>query len=233
MRHLALAFFLLSGSLCPAGDLTGKITPPGKCKAIKAVSRMMKLEYEGKINSNTGEYVIKKLPAGKVDLVLTLPEGAINGVDLGLEVYDQDQAPFTEEDKATLTKWIVDNFKLGKEFENKGRPIYFNGNAKHCNVLVEKIRDRAFHAGKNQAVYRVEIWLFDKMYGTWRKRAHAEKVVLRERIPLSEYNRKSYFFDPKLGGIEVKGKGKTTTFDYTIPDKLDASMGKLGTPAGK
>ncbi|MEW6357223.1 MAG: hypothetical protein AB1696_12915 [Planctomycetota bacterium] len=226
MRRLALAFLLVSGSHCLAADLTGKITPPGKCAAVKAVSRMMKLEYEGTINSNTGEYVIKKLPAGKVDLVVTLGNGVIEGVDLTLEPHDQANEPFSDEDKATITKWIVDNFALGKEFENKGRPLYFSGNGQHCNVLVEKIRDRAFHAGKDQAVYRVEIWLFDKMYGTWRKRAHREKVIVRERLSLSDCKRRAFFFDPKLGGIEVKDEGKATTFDYAIPDKLDASMGK-------
>jgi len=231
--HVTAATRLLSGlcllqlaASCLAGDLTGTIRPPGACRSVKAVSRPMKLEYEGVIDAKTGRFEIRNLPAGRLDLVLALDGAVLHGVDLDMGPHDAADAKLTDDDRKTISTWIVDNFRLGKEFENKGRPIYIVGNGKHCKVLVEKIRDRAFHAGKGQAVYRVEIWVFDKLYGTWRKRAHAEQVVLRERLPMADFRKRAYFFDPKVGGIEVGGKGEITTLEYVIPQTLGPSMGK-------
>jgi len=187
----------------------------------------MRLEFKGRIDPQTGVFVIDNLVDGTYDLVLTTKEGVIEGVDLRPPPGTECDKPLTEEDKQKIAKWIADNFALGKEFENKGRAIYIEGNGKCCKALVEKIRDRPFHASKGDGIWRVEIWIFDNLYGVWRKRQRSALVIQRKRMPLAELRKLVHVFDPKLGGIDIVGGKSVKDFTYQLPDKFTRDMGKV------
>jgi len=210
--------------------ISGKIMPPGKCTAVSAFSRDMHLETKGEINTNTGEFVVKNLVPGTYDLILTTKDATIEGVNLAIDDYLRSEKPLTEKDKEIISTWITDNFAMGKEFENKGRAIYIQGNGEHVKALVEKLRDRAFHSGRNEVTWRAEIWQFDKHYGTWQKRQRGALTLRRLRMKIPDYEKMTWVFDPKLGGIVVKDGEDVKGFVYEIPKQFTPAMGKV---AGK
>jgi hypothetical protein len=107
------------------------------------------------------------------------------------------------------------------QFEDVVEILEVRGNVQHAAVLLNKVRTRPFvNSRPGEVVWRAELWHFERPDETWVK-AQDESfgVLYRERIPKTEYDRKSVTFDPALGGISFEGK---TTVD----------LGRIAPPAG-
>jgi len=228
-----------------AATIKGKISPPGRCRAIRAVDRKMLKSYDGKYSIGkageaekkmekhqanydpaTGEFTLSGLLPGTYDLVLDIGEGVIEGVNLKLDFTDQSDEPFTDDDKQEVLDYIT---KSQKDFyENKVRGLYVDGNGKHCKALMERIRDKTFHADNGDITWRAEVWIFDNKTGAWVPRGRSGvDLVIRERLKRELFQKELHVFDPKLGGIKLKKDSDEVKIEYTIPDKITAEMGKV------
>jgi len=97
-------------------------------------------------------------------------------------------------------------------------------------VLVEKIRDEKTTLPSRQPfiIWRVELFTFEKAYDQWSKVAHTEFVLYRKRMPVPEFDKMNWVFEPALGGIELTEKEPAAARDYEIPERLDPALGKVG-----
>ena len=116
---IAGAVILLS-ALADAATIKGKISPPGRCRAIRAVDRKMLKSYHGRydigkagqaakemsasakqaaLDTATGEFTLSGLLPGTYDLVLDIGEGVIEGVNLKLDPDDDNDPPPAEADE--------------------------------------------------------------------------------------------------------------------------------------
>jgi len=245
MRTLVtlLCATLFLSALADAATIKGKISPPGRCRTIRAVDRKMLKTYEGKydigkaaeaeksmkryqgnLDVTTGEFILSGLLPGTYDLVLDIGEGVIEGVTLKLDLADQSDEPLTDDDKHEVLDYIAKT----EFYENKVRGLYVEGNGKHCKALMERIRDKPFHADNGDATWRADVWIFDNKTGAWVPRGISGKdLVIRERLKRELFQKELHVFDPKLGGIRLKKDSDEVTVNYTVPEKIGPEMGKV------
>jgi len=220
-----------------AGSISGTITPPDRCLSVVAVDRFPKSRskipkrlawptYKGEYDSETGKYTIGNLPDGKYDLIIGVPGGRIEGADLTLEEYERVRSPLTEKDQKQIRD-IIKN--LPERFCNKWRPLAIDGNHRHAKVLMELIRDRAFHSDRGgEIIWRIEVWKYANMYAAWRQVQRNVKVLRRERFnPGSQFFNLLCVFEPKLGAIGVRGGKNVKGVDYEVPEKFDPGKGAV------
>jgi hypothetical protein len=122
----------------------------------------------------------------------------------------------------------LDSVRQVDRFCEHVRPLAAHGTRQRAFVLVEKARLKSFYAGSGQAIYRVEIWQFNRVGPIWDKPTKGVRVLQRHRFKTQgELQRLGVLFEPRLGGIQVL-KGKSVTdIEYTIPAKWDDAMGKV------
>lgn len=107
------------------------------------------------------------------------------------------------------------------------RPLCAHGTTKAAFVLVELARLRDFYAGSGQAIYRVEVWPFERVGPVWEQPTKGIRVLQRHRLGKADYLQLGAFFEPQLGGLKIL-KGKSIAdIRYTIPDAWDDAMGKV------
>ncbi len=238
---------LFAQSFCEAATIKGKISPPGRCQAMRVVNRALLKSYEGKYsigkaaksekamadaarqgsyNPQTGEFSFSGLLPGTYDIILELGDATLEGVNLKMDFDDQADEPLTDECRQDVLDYIIKSRK--DFFENKVRGLYVEGNGKHCKALMERIRDKPFHNDNGDITWRVEIWIFDNRTGAWVPRGRSGvDVVMRQRMKLEQFQKVTHVFDPKLGGLRLKKEDDEVTIDYTIPAKITADMGKV------
>lgn len=247
IKVFAVILVFILQAFCEAATIKGKILPPGRCRGMRIVNRALLKSYDGKysigkaaqaqkkmeemaakggFNPHTGEFNFTGLLPGTYDIILELGDATIEGVNMKLDFEDQSDEPLTEEDKQAVLDYIRKSQK--DFFENKVRGLYVEGNGKHCKVLMERIRDKPFHADAGDVTWRVEIWIFDNRTGAWVPRGRSGvDLVLRERMKAEQFKKVTHLFDPKLGGIKLKKESDEVTIEYTIPEKFTAEMGKI------
>lgn len=80
------------------------------------------------------------------------------------------------------------------------------GDADRAVALLQLIRDRDFHAGKGEVIWRAELWYFEFQDGGWAKVSQQSKVLDRQRFASRgqylEYVRPIRFV-PKLGRAQT------------------------------
>ena len=180
------------------------------------------LSVDDEEDTATFDYVFKtkKLTAERLDLS---------------EFFDPDEVVSEERKNKVVSKLMgvakliekLASLKKVDRFCDHVRPLYARGTKEKAFVLVEKARLRDFHAGSGQAIYRVEVWPFERVGAVWNKLTKGVRVLQRHRLGKAEYEKLGAFFEPKLGGIKVL-KGKSVSdVRYTIPDKWDDTLGKV------
>ena len=231
-----LCLCLLFSAAAWAGSVSGVITNPGKCAGVSAVlrggtvTRLKIKEHRGRFDPKTGKFAIGKLPDGVYSLRVRLKGGGmIDGAPMKLDEDETSDRPMTEEDREAIKDFVL-NYPVS--FCDVFRPIKIEGNGEFARVLVEKIRHRDYHSGKKgDIIWRVEVWKFENHTGAWTRSQHGWVVLARERIPRTMkhdvFRGLRWLFDPKLASSEVYGKDAVRGVKYTIPDKLDASLGKI------
>ena len=115
-------------------------------------------------------------------------------------------------------------------FTNRNRPLWLHGTRENARVLMELVRDRKFHSGKDEIILRIEVWPFHWAAGGWDKSRKGVVVIDRVRTTRQKYEKMTRLFDPALGGLKI-ADNKDITINYELPAKLDASMGVVP-PAG-
>ncbi len=117
-----------------------------------------------------------------------------------------------------------------RRFTDRNRPLWLHGTREDARVLMELIRDRKFHSGKDEIILRIEVWPFQWAAGGWDKPRKGVVVIDRVRTTREKYEKMTRLFDPALGGLKI-ADNKDITINYELPAKLDASMGVVP-PAG-
>ena len=217
--------------------ITGTLTPPERVREVRLINRQDPQNYPAKqlrvfraaFDRETGRFVAERLPQGYYDLIVETTVGQIDGVDLrdtpdrfDLAPDREPQAPLTEKD----LKWIDDHLQHMRTFENKKRLLFVNGNATRARALVEKIRDEAttLPSEEPEAIWRVEVWRFQKQYGAWSRTAW--EVVYRQRMPLRQFRQLNWTFEPALGGLPSAPGSTTDIGQYAIPERFDPEKGR-------
>ena len=202
--HWATMLCLLPALSAPlhAGSITGAI-PAGKTlsKAV-AVDRQSGKKFTGTVIGATGRFVIDDVPFGTYDLLLDFGEARVEGVNFQVPASDyEEEQPLSDEDVAVIKEKILGMNK----FEDQIEIMSIQGNIQHAVILLNKLRTKEFYAAKpGEIIWRAEVWHFERPEETWLKVQDEMFIVLyRERIPRSEYDRKSLTFDPRYGGLQV------------------------------
>jgi len=170
------------------------------------------------------DYVIetKKFTVKNLDTSKFLEEGQ--------EVTEQEKDDLTRRylHFEKLLERINDVCKVSR-FENKIRALYVHGMRKHARVFIEMGRDKAFYNSGDKVTWRVEIWDFLWKGDVWDNPNKMQLTVERAKIPVMDFRKMTWVFDPRLGAIEVVGGADVTEFNYRLPDPLTSAMGKVST----
>lgn len=104
-------------------------------------------------------------------------------------------------------------------FYDRCEILLLQGNADRAVGLTQLVRDRDFHAGKGEVIWRAELWYFEFQNGGWAKVSQQNKVLDRQRFAsrekLQEYLRPIRFV-PKLAGVSA-GRVELTANDLIAP----------------
>jgi hypothetical protein len=103
--------------------------------------------------------------------------------------------------------------------------MVISGNCQHAAVVLSKKRTTPFYESKpGEMIWRLELWHFDKPEDDWIKSQEYLAIgFYRERLPKSEFEKKSLTLDPALGGIKLTAKEKAVDVGKVTP-----SAGKPG-----
>jgi len=168
------------------------------------------------------------------DLNLASGELKVERFDFSPYIEEGEILPPEKRDKLLRTKLRIDKLtdavtktlKVSR-FMDTNRPLLIHGTKDEAVILMELSRKTTFYAEQgDQVIWRVETWPYQWKYTVWHKPNKGLTVWQRLRVSAAEFAKMGYVYDPSLGGIAVKA-GETTTVDYTLPDKLPASLGKM------
>jgi hypothetical protein len=199
---LVLLAALASPASVSAGSITGSI-PPGKLltKAV-TIDRQSNKTYTGKVNAETGQFVIDDLPAGTYDCLFDFGDARLEGVNFQVppSEYEEEQ-PLSEDDVDVIKTKVLGMNK----FEDQVEVLAIEGNIQHAVILLNKLRTKPFYESKpGEVIWRAELWHFERPEETWLKVQDEMFIVLyRERIQRSLYDKKSLTFDPRYGGLKI------------------------------
>ncbi len=176
-----------------------------------------------------------KLPAkANYDLRIDLADGRVlQGVDLGwynAQPPAQDAGELSDDDREDI-RVIVQEVP---GFYNRNELLLLSGNHDRATLLVQLIRDSAFHSDKGgEIVWHIELWYFKNQHGGWEKVQQQNKVLRRERF------RSQRAFDddagkirwlPALGAVHLSEQAEKK--EITLPvDALSAH--KVTAPASQ
>lgn len=164
----------------------------------------------------------EKLPAGRYDLVVLLDRQVRLEGFCYPPVLEFD--PFLRQANGppeSVARQVTQDIVKSKQYENKVRPLFMEGNDKAVRVLMQLLRDEAtsFDAefGEPVATLRYEVWQYQNRYGGWtkEKRTRVFQRVLLSKRELQDW---TWLWDPRLGGIEIQGK--PVQLDYELPARF-------------
>ena len=211
-----------------------------KAKGTYVVDNLAPREYDLVIETAEGRIEGVKLHVpgeekqATYDLNLGTGELKIERFDFSPYIEEGEILPPEKRDKLIRTKLrinkLVDRIKKTLKvarFMDTNRPLVIHGTRERAVALMELSRTTTFYAEKgDQIIWRVESWPFEWKYTVWHKPRKGLKVWQRLRVPVSQFSKLGYVYDPRLGGIAVKA-GETTAFDVTLPERLPGSLGKV------
>jgi hypothetical protein len=159
------------------------------------------------------KWVFENLPPGRYDLLI-MAQGRvrIEGWHYA-PVLEFD--PFLPPDATTdddTRRFITEHVENSRHYENKVVPLYMGGDAKVVRVLVMLIRDKPTSYEPGAGTIRHEIWQYTWTYGGWEKQRRT-RVMDRILLQVSELRRWTWLWDPRLGGIEVKGSPRALRYE--------------------
>jgi len=177
------------------------------------------------VHAGEGKWVFNNLAPGKYDLVILARDRIrVEGwYYTPVLEFDPIFPPTATTDDETA-EFIVDHIKKSPHYENKVVPLYLGGDKKAVRILVMLIRDKVTSyesESAGAATMRHEIWQYDWNYGGWVKNRRT-RVLDRILMHRDELRKWTWLWDPTLGGIEVKNRPLTVT--YQIPPTGDQKL---------
>jgi hypothetical protein len=244
MKISLLIFIVLVMSFVPqtdAGSITIKL-PQGMVadKATATTEKLPQSSLNGKIKGNTITFA-DALPGSKYEVQITLKDGSVlQGVDMGWYSIVPDKPgaeALNDDDKQQMT----DVLKKVLSFYNINDVVVIQGNHNRAVMLVQLVRDKAFHSDKggDEVIWRPELWYFENHHGGWEKVQQTDRVLRRERYPSHD----AYHavidhirWTPELGGLRPTPKSPDVT--VTLPADAGVAIPPPGgapatTPAAK
>ena len=226
---MAMSALVASVPASQAGEIVGRVSPPESVKAVSVIQRLKNTmkqirrnETPAELDKKTGEFVARGIAEGVYDLLIETSKGAIEGVDLSLE--GGAEKALAKED----AQQVRDRIAKMDEFMNRKKPLVLTGNDRYCKALMDLRRDRVHHMGSD-LIWRVEIWQFENLFGSWQLRGQGmkgRKVLHRVNASREKIEALSYLFEPRLGGIRVTGNQPVKLPPYQIPDDWEAHPGR-------
>jgi hypothetical protein len=179
-------------------------------------------------SAGNGKWVFENLEKGQYDLVImaagrTRIEGFTYVPVLEFDPFFPPDAEAADE----VRKFITEDIRKSRHYENKVEPLYMGGDDKTVRVLVMLIRDKpTSYEGTmpGAATMRFEVWQYDWQYGGWVKNKRT-KVLHRVILTRGELRQWTWLWDPKLGGIEMDGTSKSIR--YEMPARSDSKLNGL------
>lgn len=196
-----LSFGVASHAHAQTGSIRGTIEPAGQATLVVATNRTSNQKFPGKLNANASEFSIDQLPSGaKYDLVIDYGQARLEGISLSVPAsdYEEEQA-LTRDDVEVIREKALSMNK----FEDQVEILAIEGNIQHAAILLNKVRTKPFvNSRPGEAVWRVELWHFERPEETWVKVQDELFLTLyRERLQKSAYDQKSLTFTTALGGL--------------------------------
>ncbi len=186
MKHLIyllMGWIAISNAARGAADnyqihLAGAATQP----ISKAVATAQGLRSDIQGARQGKDWVFTPLLADVAyDLRVELADGTIfQGVDLGWytpQVPKADAEPLSEQDRRDM-----DEICTVPSFYDQTQILMLRGTHERAVGLVQLVRERDFHAGNGQVIWRVELWYFQFQAGGWERISQAQRVLRRERL---------------------------------------------------
>ena len=224
-----------------AGDVTGRIVPPGRVRSIRAVRRDTGKTFSpGQFNAADGSFAFRGLVGeADYDLIVETTDGRrFEGISLSfaderllrlaaerrrqLGLPPEGDAPFTSADMEELLRMVREM----KDFMEVRRVLYVRGMGRRATMLVELMRTRDFYDRKDgQVIWRIELWYFQKHFGGWERIANMERVLERRRIARAAWQAIDVEYYPQIS-VHVDAEGRSPAVIFTLPDAPDASRGR-------
>jgi hypothetical protein len=232
-RLPAFAFTLLAVMTLSARAADYQILvklPEGvQAKSAVATARELKLDVTGKIDGRKITFD-KVLPETPYDVKITMDDGKIWwGVDMGwysLEPAKPNAEPLGDDDREEIRKICQDV----NSFYNHTDILIVNGTHQRATLLVQPMRDSAFHSDKGgEVIWRVELWYFQNQHGGWEAIKQVSKVLRRERFKTAkEYHAEAdkIRWMPALGGIRASKTELIKNVVVEMPQEKDATPAK-------
>ncbi|MEE8451008.1 MAG: hypothetical protein V3R99_03805 [Thermoguttaceae bacterium] len=234
---LATCFLLLAfgADIAPAADLTLEL---GNSDGVTLVGALNRWDRDGNLrrpvnpkakidspgldavakHAGGNRWVFDNLPPGRYDLLI-LAKGPmrIEGWQYApvLE-FDPFLSPDAKVDPAVRRR-ITEKIAASPHYENRVEPLHMAGDRQTVRVLMRLIRDKPTSYKPGLGTIRHEIWQFTYRYGGWAKEKRT-RVMDRHLLPVSELQRWTWKWDPRLGGIEVKAMPMNIKYD--LPPKV-------------
>lgn len=169
------------------------------------------------VNTGDNRWVFNDLPPGRYDLLIMAGDRVrIEGFQyvpvLEFDPFLPPDATVDDDTKESITEDV----EKSRHYENKVVPLCMAGDKKAVRVLVMLIRDKPTSYTPGAGTIRHEIWQYTWQYGGWQKERRT-KVLDRLLLQVSELRRWTWLWDPKLGGIEVKGA--PVSLKYELPER--------------
>jgi hypothetical protein len=192
-------------AIASAGDIVIELAPG--TTVTKAEAKAPGSEaLAGTIDA--GKVRFKDVPANTpYDVALTLTNGTVmQGVNLGwysIEPAKPDAEEINADDKQQITAIVKEVIS----FYNKNDMLLLVGDHDRAVILVQLVRDKAFHSDAGgEVIWHIELWYFKNQHGGWEKVQQANKVLRRERFA----DGKAYHdaidhlrWAPELGGLKT------------------------------
>jgi hypothetical protein len=201
---MVLALLLLP-AFARGADITAQL-PPGLKAASAAAYERGKITAPLPAELQAGQVRFTGLKAdGMYDLRLRLDDGReLRGVDL--RWYAPDAAPADEHQFSDEDRQEIQDICNVPSFYDRAQVVRFEGGGGRIAALVNLVRDRDFHAGKGQVIWRSEVWYFRYQAGGWEKVSQQALVLDRQRFASrAEYEKTvaRIRFLPALGGVKA------------------------------
>lgn len=247
--------FSLAGLPAPAraGDLTVDLGKSAAVSMLGAVrrwdqdgKRLVAVDPKAKIDSprvdaraapdGAGNWVFHNLAPGTYDLVILGKERVrVEGFRYPpINEFDPFLPAAAKEPDEETKDWIIQDIAKSKHYENKVAPLFLAGDDKQVRVLVQLVRDKptSYDAdfGAPVATVRHEVWQYTNNYGGWVKDRRTE-VLDRVLLAKSEFERWTWVWEPRLGGITVDAK--PVKISYELPARFDPQKARGWFPRGE
>ena len=120
-----------------------------------------------------------------------------------------DQQALSDDDREQIKELLT-----VPSFYDRTVLLHTEGDSQRVVGLVELVRDRDFHAGKGEVIWRVELWYFEFQNGGWAKVSQQNRVIDRQRFASADDYRR---YVSKVRFVPRLGRQSAATLPSQIP----------------